>query len=195
MAGRNDKQALRAKAKAKELAKLDESQLKSYVPEAYQKKATAGRRSLYTPEILPRVEELAAKGLTNKEIAAALGVGERTFYDFVERYPQFSHSLKKYRGLADIEVENALYKSAIGFNFTEVKRERRKIGKDPETGRDIYELVITEEVTKHIPGVPTSQIFYLKNRMPERYRDKVEHAIGLADDVSQIAFAIKRRGE
>lgn len=168
-------------------------ELKSYLPEEY-KERKAGRPSLFTDEILPRVEELAAKGLTNNEIADALGIHHKTFYDWRDKYPQFLHSVKKYRGLADIQVENALFKSAIGFNFTEVKKERRKVGKDDD-GRDKYELVVTEKVTKHIPGVSAAQIFYLKNRMPERYKDKIETQISLSDDISSIAFALKRRGE
>lgn len=205
---RNNKIALRAKSKRltpqrhdieeealdpdEIIPVVDNSKLKSYLPEAF--KTKMGRPSLYDPEILPRIEELCLKGLNNKQIAASIGISEKTFYEWKRDFSGFSHSLKKYRGLADVEVENALYKSAVGFNFTESKKERRKTGKN-EDGTDKYELVLTEELVKHIPGVSAAQIFYLKNRMPDRYRDKVEVAHGLADDVSGIAFAIKRRGE
>lgn len=147
-----------------------------------------GAKGLYNPEMLPRLEQLCLQGLNNKEIAKSLGIGEKTFYEWIDRYPQFSHSLKKYRGLADIEVENALYKAAIGFNFTEREREARKID-------GVYTLVTTKEIDKHIPGNSVAQIFYLKNRMPDRYKDKIETQISLANDISQIAFVIKRREE
>jgi hypothetical protein len=148
----------------------------------------AGAKGLYTPEILPRLEQLCLQGLNNKEIAKAMGIGERTFYEWIDAHAQFSHSLKKYRGLADIEVENALYKSALGFKITETEREARKI-------EGQYKLVTTKETDKYIPGNSIAQIFYLKNRMPDRYKDKIETQISLANDISQLAFAIKRREE
>lgn len=147
-----------------------------------------GAKGLYTPEILGRLEQLAASGLNNKNICEALGIGQKTFYEWMERHPQFAHSIKKYRGLADIEVENALYKNAIGYNFIEKEKEARKINGE-------YVLVNTKETEKHIPGNSVAQIFYLKNRMPERYKDKIETQISLANDISQIAFVIKRREE
>lgn len=184
--------AIKAAEEAEE-PESKEPESKVFVPEEF-KQRKPGRPPLYTDDILPRVEELASKGLGNKEIAKALGIHDKTFYDWRDKYPQFLHSVKKYRGLADIQVENALFKSAIGFNFVEVKKERRKLGKDDE-GKDIYKLVITEKIKKHIPGVSAAQIFYLKNRMPERYKDKIETQISLSDDISSIAFALKRRGE
>lgn len=187
------------RAKAKRLLPVPQEpqiECKSCFPENFVKETTnkSGRKSMYTDDILPRIEELLKSGLNNRQLAKAIGINETTIYDWIDRFPQFHHTLKKYRGLADIQVENALFKSALGFNFTEVKKERRKIGKDDD-GKDKYELVVTEEIEKHIPGVSAAQIFYLKNRMPERYKDKIETQISLSDDVSSIAFALKRRGE
>lgn len=150
----------------------------------------AGRPSMYSPYILPVVEKLAAQGCTNKEIYQTIGIGCKTFYEWIQRYPQFAHSIKKYNGLADIEVENALFKNAVGYKFTEVKRERRK---DPSTGE--YKLMVTEEVDKQMAGNAAAQIFYLKNRMAHRYKDKVETEISVAADISQVVFGIKRVGD
>src|SRR5687768_16555320 len=105
------------RAKAAEDGKallLPDKPLKSYFPDEQL------YRGLYTPEILLRVEEMAKLGYTYKEIAYALGISTTTLWEWRERYSQLSHALKKYNGLADLEVENALYKSAVGFNFTEV---------------------------------------------------------------------------
>lgn len=147
-------------------------------------------RGLYNDEILPKVEQLAASGLNNKQIAEAICIGEKTFYEWMQRYPQFSHSIKKYRGVADIMVENALFKSAIGTEYDEIKKERKF---NKKTGQ--FEVVVTEVINKYIPGNSTAQIFYLKNRMPDRYRDKVETAITLPQDISQLSFSLKRREE
>lgn len=179
MAGTKDnKTALRA---------ASEPVYKYAVPDKFTEKEL-GCKGLYTDEILPHVEELCRAGLNNKQIAQSLGIGIRTFYEWIDRFPLFAHSIKKYRGLADIQVENALFKSAIGFNFEEVKRERRKVDGQ-------YQMVETEKVIKHVPGVSAAQIFYLKNRMPERYKDKIETVHSLDNSISAMAFCIKRRGE
>ena len=152
------------------------------------------QRGLYSDELLPRVEELAQQGLNNQQIADALCIGNKTFYEWRHRYPQFAHSLKKYRGVADIMVENALYKNAVGYEYDEVEQERRRVGKD-EKGNWLYELVPTKITHRTQGGNATAQIFYLKNRMPTRYRDKVETVLSMAQDISQMAFVIKRREE
>lgn len=139
-----------------------------------------GKPTLYNEYVIVKVEELAKNGLNNKQICKALGIGEKTFYEWLEKYPQLAHALKKYRGLADIEVENALYRNAVGYTYKEQVVSNR--------GAIL-------NINKYHTGNATAQIFYLKNRMPERYKDKVEHAIGLSEDVSQMAFVIKRREE
>jgi hypothetical protein len=139
------------------------------------------------------VEELAAKGLQNKEIAKALGISERCFYEWSDKHEHFSHAIKKYRGVADLLVENALFKSAVGFEYTEVK-ETIKPGDKKKDGTEgdpaVTETTITKKV---ITGNPIAQIFYLKNRMPERYKDKVETVHSLGNDMENIEFSIKRR--
>lgn len=145
-------------------------------------------RGLYSDELLPKIEELASKGLTNREIAESFCIGERTFYDWKKKYPQVQQALKKYRGVANIQVENALINNALGQVFTEVKRERRW-----NKALQCYEIVITETTDKFIPGNVTAQIFYLKNRMPERYKDKIEQVHSLGAGMDMMAFALKRR--
>ena len=149
-----------------------------------------GRTPIYSPEVCVHLEQLASQGLNNNEIADAMGISRNTFYRWLNEYREFSHSLKKYRGIADIEVENALFKSAVGSEFTEVKKERKW---NRATGQ--YEFVLTEEVTKMVVPSTAAQIFYLKNRMPQRYKDKVETEISLGTNVEAMAFAIKRRDD
>lgn len=149
-------------------------------PESADKEKKVGKPTLYHEYVPAQVEMLAKEGLNNKQIAKSLGIGEKTFYEWLEKYPQLSHSLKKYRGLADIEVENALYRNAVGYNYKE----------QAVTNRG--EVVTVQKY--HSPNT-TAQIFYLKNRMPDRYKDKVEHELTLAEDIGQMAFMIKRREE
>lgn len=86
-------------------------------------------------ENLLLLEGWARDGLTDEQIAKNIGIGERTLYEWKEKYPQISQSLKKGKEVVDYEVENALLSSAL-------------------------------------EGNTTAQIFWLKNRRPDKWRDK-----------------------
>lgn len=64
------------------------------------------------------LEGWARDGLTDEQIAKNIGIGERTLYEWKEKYPQISQSLKKGKEVVDYEVENALLSSALGGNTT-----------------------------------------------------------------------------
>lgn len=113
------------------------------------------------------VEGWARDGLTDEQIAKNLGIGIRTFYEYKEKYPQFSQFLKRGKEVVDTEVENALLKRALGYTYDEETYEELSDGTSK-----------SKVVTKHIPGDTTAQIFWLKNRKPGVWRDKtaVEHS-------------------
>ena len=83
------------------------------------------------------------------------------------KYSVISGTLKKGKEIVDIQVENALLKRALGY----VSKEQ-KVTKDGE----IIEL------EKEIPPDTTAQIFWLKNRKPDKWRDKVENVNANDDD-------------
>lgn len=68
-----------------------------------------------TAEGLHKIMEWARQGLTNEQIAQNMGIAEKTFYRWLEKYSQLSQALKKGRAHALENVENALYKHATGF--------------------------------------------------------------------------------
>lgn len=78
---------------------------------------------------------------------------------------------KKGKEPVDVEVENALLKRALGYEYDEITRERAF---DPETGE--ARMVETKRVTKQVLPDTTAQIFWLKNRRPDLWRDKTELA-------------------
>ncbi len=69
----------------------------------------------------------------------------------------------------DEKVERALLKRALGYEYTEVYHERVL---NKATGE--YEFVLTKEVTKDVKPDISAQQFWLKNRLPEHWRDKKE---------------------
>lgn len=109
-----------------------------------------------TEEQLLILEGWARDGLTDEQIAENVGISVRTLYRWKIQHCQICHALKKGKDMADREIENALFKRAKGYDFTET-RIKKKAG------------VVVEEtvITKHIPADTTAQIFWLKNRKPE----------------------------
>lgn len=72
-----------------------------------------------TKEGLTRIEGWARDGLADKQIAENIGVAYSTFREWVKKFPALSASLKKSKDVADRQVENALFKRAIGYEYTE----------------------------------------------------------------------------
>lgn len=120
-----------------------------------------------TEEGLLQLESWARDGLTDEQIAANIGISRSTLNEWKKKYSDISDTLKRGKEVVDIQVENALLKRALGYKYKEVTREKMF---NPETGE--YELMTTKEVTKEVVPDTTAQIFWLKNRRPEQWRDK-----------------------
>ena len=133
-----------------------------------------------THEGLLKVEAWARDGLSDKQIADKIGITTTTLYEWKKRFPEFSDALKKGKEIVDIEVENALLKRALGFlSVHETKEALRDNDERPivdsETGEAV--LVVTKQTIKTVPPDVTALIFWLKNRMPEAWRDRKDVAV------------------
>lgn len=120
-----------------------------------------------TEEGLLLLEGWARDGLTDEQIAHNIGISRSTLYEWKDRYSDISDTLKKGKDVVDRQVENSLLKRALGYEYTETTREAVK---DPETGE--IDMRITKEVTKQVIPDTTAQIYWLKNRRPDKWRDK-----------------------
>lgn len=69
---------------------------------------------------LNKVSELAAKGLTNLQIAQSLGISQSTFYRWSESFPEFSDACAQGRAKGEIAVANCLYELALSGNITAI---------------------------------------------------------------------------
>lgn len=79
-------------------------------------------------------------------------------------------------------MENALLKSAIGYYVTvkepiKVRVEKQKVGE----GKIVEERIEYAEKQIYVPPQTTAQIFWLKNRKPEQWKDKREQSISTKD--------------
>lgn len=138
------------------------------------------------PEGLLKIQGWARDGLSDKQIAHNIGITQTTLYEWQKRFPELSEALKKGKEVVDREVENALLKRAMGYEYTEVTQEPVK---NKDTGE--VQMRVTKRVTKQIVPDVTAQIFWLKNRKPNEFRDKrdvdlsghVELPVVLRDDI------------
>lgn len=120
-----------------------------------------------TEENLIRLEGWARDGLTDEQIAHNIGINRTTLYEWCNKYPDIADALKKGKEVIDRIVENSLFKRAVGYEYDEVTKERRK---NPDTGE--YEEVVTKRIRKHVAPDVTAQIYWLKNRKPDVWREK-----------------------
>jgi hypothetical protein len=123
-------------------------------------KSKGGRPSKYFSHVQSRlstIEGWTRNGLILEQVAHNLGVGLSNFMEYQKKYPELREALKRGREVADLEVENALYKRAIGYTTVEIIEEYGQV---------------TKRTVKEIPPDTTAQIFFLKNRRPELWRDR-----------------------
>lgn len=103
----------------------------------------------------------ARNGLTDVDIAYNMGINVATLYEWKKKYIDIAEALKEGKEVADLRIENALYQKALGYDAEEVKEEY-------EAG-----ICVKKTVTrKHYAPDTTAQIYWLKNRKPENWRDK-----------------------
>lgn len=133
------------------------------------------------------IEGWARDGLTDEQIAGNMGVSRSTLNSWKDRYPDILDALKKGKEIVDRQVENALLKRALGYEYEEIK-EKYEFG-------ELSERTVTK---KQVAPDTTAQIFWLKNRKPKDWRDKQERLDNTAEDndmVKQFVEGMKQHGK
>lgn len=123
-----------------------------------------GRKTKFNTEMLEKSKKLAKEGYTDEDIAENLGIGIRTLYDWKKKYPQFSQALKENKDYFDNKVEEALLKRALGYEYEETEIIATKEGRSSKV----------KKTKKIIPPDVTAIIFWLKNRQPDKWRNRLE---------------------
>lgn len=133
----------------------------------------------YHPTYAARARDLRYVGLKDKEIAELLGVKLPVLEEWRKTYPEFDYAWKEGGSHADANVAKSLYKRACGYTTT--KKKETKDG------------FFTEEV--HVPADVSACIFWLTNRQPEHWHQKVEHTgtVGVTPMDSMTELEVARR--
>lgn len=116
------------------------------------------------PDGLVLLEGWAREGLTDEQLARNMGISVATLYNWKRDHLEILEALKKGKEVVDFQVENALLKRALGYEIVEDKMETDHKGRSKVT-----------QVVRHIAPDTTAQIFWLKNRRPDRWRDRPEN--------------------
>lgn len=145
-----------------------------------------GRPKLDMEALMLKVYNEAPKGLNNQQLADFLGIHIASFCDLKNEYVEFNEAIKYYTGVSTIEVLQSFKKLAVGYTAQEETRELKKDGKE-------FKMMLTKTVTKHFQPSAVAGQFYLKNKMPEVFKDKTETVLTPGAGMESITFKAKRR--
>lgn len=136
-----------------------------------------GRPTAYKPEYAEQALKLCQLGATDTELADFFDVDVRTVYRWKHDHDEFCQALKTGKDIADERVERSLYQRAIGYEQDEVK-----IFMPANAEQPVY-----VPYRAKIAGDTTAQIFWLKNRRKDTWRDKVHTEISDPDGNNPFA--------
>jgi|HubBroStandDraft_4_1064222.scaffolds.fasta_scaffold424315_1 transposase-like protein len=109
----------------------------------------------------PLIARLGARhGMSDGEIAREMGISRGQLRMWTAEHPEFAAAIAEGRDMADARVADALYRRAIGFNYTQTE-----IMKDGTKDR-------AKKITRYLPPDPQAAMFWLKNRRPDVWRHK-----------------------
>lgn len=128
-----------------------------------------GRPSKFKDEQIEQVRKLAALGATDLEIADFLTIDVATLYRWKADKPGFCDALRVGKEIADERVVRSLYWRANGYEHDEVDI------------RVVDKTVVQTPIRKFYPPDTTAAIFWLKNRRPQEWRDRVEQTLSGPD--------------
>lgn len=149
-----------------------------------------------SPDGLLLLEGWARDGLTDEEISKNMGIAYSTLRVWMEKYTAISAAIKKGKGPVDFIVENALYKRATGYQYTEIIEEYDS--KNAAMSGKVKPKSV-RRVTKEMPPDVGAAIFWLKNRRRGKWRDRPDliqdNTAGSAilDSINDVLT--RRRGE
>lgn len=128
-----------------------------------------------TEDGLTLLKGWARDGLTDEQIAKNCNIVRSTLNEWKKKYPDISDAIKKNKELADFEVENALFKRACGYTIIVNEQKVDREG-------DVHDL----EREIHIPGDIAAMIFWLKNRQPNKWREKQQELKPTVNDDDKV---------
>lgn len=126
-------------------------------------KNAVGRPTKYNIRFCERARRLALLGFTDEELAETFNVSRETIHKWKQEHKEFADAIADGKENADAHVADRLYNRALGYSHAEEKIFQSD-GK-----------IIRAETTKHYPPDTQAASLWLRNRQPQKWRDKVDH--------------------
>jgi transposase-like protein len=137
-----------------------------------------GRPTDYKPEYVEQAAKQCEEGATDQELADFFDVSVRTLYRWKNTYPEFCQALKASKAPADERVVRSLFERAVGYERDEVDI------------RVVNGEIVQTPIRKFYPPDTTAAIFWLKNRQPAAWKDKLETTHEVGESVTKIVRQI-----
>lgn len=124
------------------------------------------------------LEGWAREGLTDLQIAAKMGIASTTYYRWQQEHKEIREAVKKGKAPVDTQVENALLKRALGYEYIETVTDYTLSETEKDENGNPKKIIKNVRTTKkHVAPDVGAQAFWLKNRRPDRWREKREEQI------------------
>ena len=120
--------------------------------------------------VFPRLSEIrdwCMQGKTNEEMCVLLGIGADSWYTYMKEHDELNSIVIEGKSVVDSRVENAVLKSALGFEYEEIKT----VIEEDQNGKKRTKL---ERVKRYMPPNASAQAFWLKNRKKDEWGDRKE---------------------
>lgn len=116
------------------------------------------------PDKLLLIQSWRRDGLSYEQIAKNIDINVATLYKWVNEYSEIANAIKKGEEVCIYEVENALYKAALGYEVTETEQ---IVTENP----DGTQITTKRARKRHIPPQLGAICFILKNRRTSKWQD------------------------
>lgn len=136
------------------------------------------------------IECWARDGYTMNDIANKIGITEQQFLVWRHEYPEIQEAVRTGKEMIDYKVENALLKSALGYQTKEVKvTTTMRYGKVVETIREVTE----KEQAPNVSAIQT----WLYNRERDKWKNMnaKQNILDDIDNDTSIEITVTRAGK
>lgn len=155
----------------------------------------------YSKKIVENICSLIKKdSYTIAEICSLSGIHKDTYYDWLEKKPDFSYAVKKAKQEFDefiiFEARKSLVKMIQGYTVQEKKTVTVDSGKkNDETGKPIVKVKEHTVIDKHIQPNIAATIFALSNRDPENWKNRQIVDSNITTDAAVVIIPSNGRDE
>lgn len=124
------------------------------------------KKIVTSKESLDNIRDYMMEGYRDVDLAKDLGISLPTLKNYKRQYPDFAKAIADGKQLPDDKIEAAVFNAAYGFIKVTCDYEPDENG----------ELKLKHKRVETLPPSERLAVFWLKNRRPDRWRDRLEHS-------------------